>query len=181
MGRFHEFAEMRIGPRAFRALAELQDKFSGDFGIEMKLPARPVGNDPDGRRRGEFTVLGFAVEINLDGNAPAAMTVDVVVVLDFEHLDSQAGIDGLVLIGAIFDVFRLVQTFFALADEDEDVPVACNELRPDQDVPEDLARSRNDHLRLRGLAVNKQFDLIALHKSPFPRRCRACIGSGEVS
>jgi hypothetical protein len=147
----------------------------------MKLLARPVSHNPNSRRRGKFTVFGFAVEINLDGDAPAAMTVDVVVVLDFEHLDSQAGIDGLVLIGAIIDALRLVQSFFALADEDEDIPVARNELGPDQDVPEDLAWSRNDHLRLRGLAVNKQFDLIVLHKSPFPRRCRACIGSGEVS
>src|SRR5665213_4257249 len=124
MGLFREFAKMRVGPRTLPTLAELQDKFSSNLGVEMKLLARPVSHNADGGRRGKFTVLGFAVKIDVDGNAPATMGVDVVVVLDFEHLDSQADIDGLVLVGAIFDVLRFVQSFFALTDEHEDLPVA---------------------------------------------------------
>jgi hypothetical protein len=169
MGLFHEFAEMRVGPRAFRALAELQDKFSSDFRIEMKLLARPVGHNPDGGRGGKFMVLGFAVKIDVNGDAPTAMAMDVVMVLDFEHLDSQADVDRLVLIGAVLDVVRLVQSFLALTDEDKEIPAARHEFRPDQDVPEDLAGRRHDHFRLGGLAVNKQFQFIVLHKSPFPR------------
>lgn len=149
---------MNVRPRLILALAELQHVFRRRCRIETELLARPLGDDGDGRRRREISVLRVAAEIHVDGDVPAPVTVHVMVAAHAEGFERQVDINGGVLIAPALDFKGFAQRLVALADEDED----CTRLgrrddaRGDEDVAEDVPGGRDDLDRLRALTVNKE-------------------------
>jgi len=90
----HHFAEVLVRARLDFGIADLQHVLGGGRLIEVrKLLARPGSHNLDRGGRGKAVALGLAEEMDLDGDAPAVMAVDVPVTIDLQDLDGPVDVD----------------------------------------------------------------------------------------
>ncbi len=108
--------------------------------------------------------LGLAAEIYLDGNVPAAMTVDVTMPVDLQNFDCQVDVNGRLLVHAIFDFSGFVQGILAFADKHEDLGFAlADHVTAKEYLPKGLPENGGGYLGFGALAVEKVFNLMAFH------------------
>jgi hypothetical protein len=159
-----QFAQMFVRAGLRRTSAKLQDVFGGGIRVQMKFPARPLRSDADRCCRGEAVPFGFTAKTYLDGNVPAAMTVDVTMPVDLQNFECQVDVNGRMLVDAIFDFSGLVQGFFTFANKHEDLGFAlADHVTAKEYLPKGLPQSGGGYLGFGALAVEKVFNPVAFH------------------